>query len=144
MGSVAQLWNPRSDRRLRRYWIAFEDRIIIRGENLEQAGVLSVRPTCNGELRAQLRVMGCEYEEAVNVGKDIAVWINGLELFIGVKAVDDKRMLVAFGIAPGAKVIVTLEAGGEVEEDANAFPGASHGADRHGSRCPIGLCQTEP
>lgn len=146
MGKVAQLWNPRSSHRLRRHWISFEDQIIIGGESLEQAGVLSVRPACQGELRARLRVMGCEFEEAIKAGNDIVIWINGLELFIGVKAIDDKRMLVAFGIPPGSKVNVTLDAGAGAgaEEAAQAFPRGNDGANGNGSGCPIGLRQTRP
>jgi hypothetical protein len=142
VGSVARLWNPRSNPRLRRYWVAFEDRIVIGGEGREQSGVLSVRPACEGGLRARLRVMGREFEEPVNAGHDIAIWINGLELFIGVKAVDDARMLVAFGIPSGTKVNVTLEAGACIEDDAQAFPDAYPAPHVHGSGCPIGLCQT--
>ncbi len=144
MGKVAWLWNPRSSHKLRRYWVAFEDQIVIGGDNLDQAGVLSVRPACQGELRARLRVMGREFEGPVNPGNDIAVWINGLKLFVCVKAVDDARMLVAFGIPTGSKVNVTLEAGCGVKDDAYALP-APHGGDRpHGSDYPIGLCQTQP
>lgn len=144
MGKVAQLWNPRSNHRLRRHWISFEDQIIIGGESLEQSGVLSVRPACQGELRARLRVLGREFEEAVGVGNDIAIWINGLELFIGVKAIDDERMLVAFGIPPGSKVNVTLDSESGMEEDAKAYPRGNHGCNADGSACPIGLRQTRP
>ena len=144
MGSVARLWNPRSNHRLRRYWISFEDQIVIGGEGPEQAGVLSVRPAWQGELRARLRVMGREFEEPVNAGNDIAVWINGLKLFVCVKAVDDARILVAFGIPSGSTVNVTLEAGTGVEEDAQTVPSPYRGAQKHGAACPIGLCQTQP
>jgi hypothetical protein len=142
VGSVAQLWNPRSNRSLRRYWISSEDQIIIGGENLEQTGVLSLRPVCQGELRARLRVKDRKFEESVSAGNDIAIWINGLKLFIGVKAIDDERMLLAFGIAPGAKVNVILYAGVGDEAAAKAFPWASGGVDANESGCPIGLCQT--
>jgi hypothetical protein len=48
--------------------------------------VLSRRPCGAGELRARLRVRGRGFEEAVSRAHDIAVWINGLELFVGVRA----------------------------------------------------------
>jgi len=111
MSNVVHLWNPRSNHRLRRQWISFSERIFIGGENLEQAGVLSVLLAGNDELRARLRVMGREYEEVVTPGHDITVRISGLELIIGVKAVEDERMLVEFGIPPGSKVGITLGGG---------------------------------
>jgi Fe2+ transport system protein FeoA len=144
VGNVAQMWNPRSSQRLRRHWVSFEDQIIIGGEGLEQAGVLSVRHVGEGELCARLRVMGREFEESVVAGNDIAVWINGLELFIGVKAVDEERMLVAFGIPPGSKVNVTLDAGAGVEDDAKAYTRGNDSADSGGFAGPIGLRQTRP
>ncbi len=113
MSNVVQLWNPRSNHRLRRHWVSFDDRIVIAGENLDQAGVLSVLPTGRDSLCARLRVMGREFEETVTPGHDITVWIHGLELVIGVKAVEDERMLVEFGVPPGSKVGVTVDSGSE-------------------------------
>lgn len=109
MSNVVHLWNPRSNHRLRRCWVPFSDRIIIDGENLEQSGVLSVLPVGHDQLRARLQVLGHEYEEVVTPGHDITVRISGLELIIGVKAVEDERMLVEFGIPPGSRVGVTLD-----------------------------------
>lgn len=140
MGKVAQLWNPRGNQTLRRHWVAFEDQIVIGGETQEQSGVLSVRPVRQGELRARLRVMGREYEEAVCAGHDIAIWINGLQLFVGVKAVDDEHMLVAFGIPQGSTVNVTLDHGAGVDDDAADYPAAVMG---NSSGRSIGLCQTQ-
>lgn len=111
MSNVVHLWNPRSKHQLRRHWVSFNERIIIGGENLDQAGVLSVLHAADDELRARLRVMGREYEEVVTPGHDITVWISGLELVIGVKAVEDERMLVEFGMPAGSKVGVTLDGG---------------------------------
>lgn len=142
MAKVAQLWNPRSNHGLRRYWISFEDQIVIGGENLDQAGVLSLRPAGTGELRARLRVMDDEFEQAVSSGNDIAVWINGLQLFVGVKAIDDERMLLAFGIPPGTRVNLTLESSAGVDEPAKTFPGTNHAAVRAAAEGHIGLCQT--
>lgn len=140
MAKLAQLWNPRSNNRLRRHWVSFEERIVIAGAGLDQAGVLSLRPCGAGELRARLRVMGREFEEAVSLGHDIAVWINGLELFVGVKAIDGGRMLLVFGIQPGSRVNVTLEAGSAAEAGAHARVSGSAGACCAGSA--IGLRQT--
>ncbi len=143
MGSVAQLWNSRSKHNLRRHWISFQDLIVIDGECLEQTGVLSVQRAHARELCARLRVMGREFEEVVKPGNDIAVWINGLELIIGVKAVDDERMLAVFGIQPGSNVTVTLEPGAGADSDATTLPReydyAGGGGDDFG--CPIGLRQ---
>jgi hypothetical protein len=115
MSNVVHLWNPRSNHHLRRHWISFSERILIDGDTIEQSGVLSVQPEGRDELRARLRVMGREYEELVTPGHDITVWIDGLELTIGVKAVEDERMLVEFGIPPGSRVGVTLGGGMHAE-----------------------------
>lgn len=138
MPSVARLWNSRSKRSLRRHWISFRDRIVIGGENLEQTGVLSVRRACLGGLRARLRVMGCEFEEVIKPGNDIAIWINGLELIIGVKAVDDERILVAFGIQPGANVNVTLEPGADADADAGTDAETAPGEHDRANGDPLG------
>jgi hypothetical protein len=61
-----------------------------------------------------------------------------------VKAIDDERMLVAFGIAPGSKVSLTLDHGADVEDGAADFPRSNHHFIGDGSGCPIGLCQTQP
>ena len=144
MAKVTQLWNPRGNRRLRRYWMSFQDRIVIGGEGPEQAGILSVQPARQGELRARLQVMGRKFEERVSAGNDIAVWINGLKLFVCVKAVEDARMLVAFGVPSDTTVNVTLKPGAGVEDDANAYQGAYRRIYENGVGCPIGLCQTQP
>lgn len=104
------MWNPRSDHRLPRHWISYDERIVIGGENREQAGVLSLRPDGEGELRARLQVAGEEYGEIIAPGWDLAIWINGLSLFVDLIAVEDRRMLAAFRIPAGARVSVTLEA----------------------------------
>jgi hypothetical protein len=115
MSNVAQLWNTRCNQRLRRHWVSFSDRIVIAGEDLDQSGVLSVLPTGReGDreaLRARLRVLGNEFEEVVTPGQDITIWIHGLELVVAVRAVEDERMLVEFGVPPGSKVGVTLDSG---------------------------------
>ena len=143
MASVAQLWNPRGNSRLRRYWVGFDEQIFIDGESLDQSGVVSFRTARPGQLQARLRAMGCEFEEALTPGNDIAIWINGLKLFIGIKAVDANRMLVAFGIQAGARVSVTLEAVLAVKEDfkARLWANTGSGGNRLGGR--IGICQTQ-
>lgn len=143
MGSVAHLWNPRSNSRLRRYWMSFEDRVVIAGESPAQAGVLTVRPARRGGLRAQLQAMGRKFEEPVNAGHDIAVWINGLNLMVCVIAVEDARMLVAFGISSGSTVKLTIETGARAEEDAPAGAGAYRRIHENGVGYPVGLCQTQ-
>lgn len=119
MSNVAQLWNTRRSQRLRRHWVSFSDRIVITGEDLDQSGVLSVLPTGRegdrDALRARLRVLGNEFEEVVTPGQDITVWIHGLELVVAVRAVEDERMLVEFGIPPGSRVGVTLDDGRAAE-----------------------------
>jgi hypothetical protein len=113
--NVAQLWNLRAGHRMRRHWVSFSERMIIAGGNLEQSGVLSVPPIGHEGLKARLRVLGKDSEELVAPGHDITVWIHGLELVIVVRAVEDDRMLVEFGVPPGSKVGVTLESGREAE-----------------------------
>jgi hypothetical protein len=142
VGKVAHLWNPRGNQKLRRHWVSLGERILIGGERREQAGMLSLQPQREGELRARLRVMGREYEEVVHAGNDIVVWINGLTLFIGVKAVDEDRMLVSFGIPAGSKVNVTLDAEPGFGDDASDFPETGDDAEGDDAECPIGLCQT--
>ena len=144
VASVARLWNPRSNHKLHRYWVSFEDRIIIAGESLEQTGVLSLQRVNPDALRARLRVMGCEFEEIIGSGNDLAVWINGLELFVGVKAIEDRRMLIAFGIPPASKVKmkVTLDTSDRVEVDAKISPRGDLGVAAGRSGLSIGLCQT--
>lgn len=119
MSNVAQLWNPRGSHKLRRHWVSFADRIVIAGEDLDQSGVLSVLPTGReggrDGLRARLRVLGNEFEEVVAPGQDIVVWIHGLELVVAVRAVEDGRMLVEFGVPPGSKIGVTLDSGAPAE-----------------------------
>jgi len=144
VGEVARLWNPRSRRRLRRYWVSFDDQIVIGGEGLEQSGVLSMRPACEGTLRARLQVMGRVFEEAVDTGNDVAVWINRLELYVGVKAIENARLLLEFGIPSGTSVNVTLEARARSQDDASAPVRGYRRRYENGAGCPIGLCQTAP
>jgi Fe2+ transport system protein FeoA len=126
------------------YWISFNEQIIFCGESLREPGVLSVRPGSSGELRARLRVMGLEVEESVKVGNDIAIGINDLKLFIGVEAVNDRRMLVTFGITPGSRVNVTIDAGAGFEEDAQDFPREEIDANEDRFGCAIGFRETRP
>ena len=123
MGSVTQLWNPCGNRTLHRYWVSFSDRIIIEGENPEHAGVLSLRPEGTHGLKARLQILGSECESPVAPGCDITLWINGLALFIGVKAVEETRVQVAFGVPRNATVAVTvaLDEGGGFVEQAMSF-----------------------
>ena len=142
MANITQLWNPRGNNRLRRYWIRSNDRIVIGGDTPEQSGVLMLLPPRSDGLCARLQVMGTQFEETVAPGNDIAVWINGLELFVGVKAVEDERLLVAFGIPHGSKVNVTLEAGARPGTQAMAITGDVAGERRQTHGRSSGLCQT--
>ncbi len=142
MGNVVQLWNARGDQRLRRYWIWFKDRIVIGGEFPQQAGMLTLLPAGADGLRVRLQVRGGEFEQTIARGNDIAVWINGLELFVGVKAVADECVLVAFGVARGAKVSVTLEAGIALQTQALAAASEDAGESRKAHGCSSGLCQS--
>ena len=109
MGNVVQLWNPRIDHRLGRHWIRFDDSIVVGGSHPEQSGVLTVLPMEGNRLRVRLQVIGGEYEEIITPGNDIAVWINGLYMLIGVTAVEDGRALVAFGVPRGSQANVMLD-----------------------------------
>jgi hypothetical protein len=109
VGNVVQLWNPRVDHRLGRHWVRFEDSIVVGGSTPDQSGVLTVVPLDGDMLRVRLQVIGGEYEEDIAPGNDIAIWINGLYMLIGVTAVEDGRALVAFGIPRGSQVNVTLD-----------------------------------
>ncbi|MFA5914498.1 MAG: hypothetical protein WC830_13170 [Burkholderiales bacterium] len=141
MAKLARLWNPRSNNRLRRHWVGFKDRILIGGEMPEQAGVLTLLPLgCDG-LLVRLQVMERVFREVVEPGNDIVVWINGLELLVGLKALEDERMLVAFGVARGSSVEVTLEADAEPHRHALAAVSAFSGEGRETYACPVGLCQ---
>lgn len=142
MGNVTHLWNPRGNHRLRRFWVSFEDQILIDGESSDQVGVLSLRPASPGQMLARLQAMGHDFEEAVSSGNDLAIWINGLKLFIGVKAIDDTRMLIAFGIQPGSKVHVTLEATNGAEDSFRFRSPAGLRAFEDSPGCHIGICQT--
>ncbi len=133
MGSVAYLWNPRSKHRLRRQWVSFEDQISIDGESPEQSGLLSLTPVGSAELRARLQVMGQEFEEPIEFGNDIVIWINGLEIFVGVRAVEEGRVLAAFGVLPGQKVELTLDAARAADAPAPSVAPAL-GASRIGLR----------
>ena len=141
MAELAQLWNPRANRRLRRYWVAFEERIVIQGESAEQTGVLSLARLGPGALHAHLRVIGSEFEAIVVRGNDLSVWINGLELVIGISALEGERLLLSFGVARGSGVNVTLEAGTDEASQALALSGASAGADRPTEQGSSGLRQ---
>lgn len=115
MSNVVQLWNPRGHRNLRRHWVSFAERIVISGEHVDQSAVLSVLPTGCDELRVTLRCIGGEFEERITPGHDITVRLHGVELVIGVKAVDEDRMLVEFGVPFGRKVRISLDCGEAVE-----------------------------
>lgn len=110
MGTVTQLWNPRGDRRLPRHWISYDERILIGGQGREQAGILSVRPGDGGALRARLQVADGEFGESIEPGHDLAIWINGLSLFVDLIAVEEARLLASFRVPSGAKVSVAVEA----------------------------------
>lgn len=140
MDNLVRLWNARGHKQLRRHWIEFKDRIAISGETPEQVGVLTLQPAGAGGLSARLQVMGNEFMLTIAPGNDIDVWINGLELFVGVKAVTRHSVLLVFGIAHGVKVNVTLEVGDEIETQALATADASR--QRQTRACSAGLCQT--
>lgn len=109
MGNVVQLWNPRIDHRLGRHWVRFDDPIVVGGTCPDQSGVLTIAPLGEDRLQARLQVIGNEYEETITPGNDIALWINGLYMLIGVTAVEDGRALVAFGVPRGSQANVTLD-----------------------------------
>ena len=134
MGNVVHLWNPRIDHRLGRHWIRFEDPIVVGGASPEQSGVLTVHPLEGDRLRARLKVIGSEFQEDIAPGNDIAIWINGLYMLVGVTAVEDGRALVAFGIPRGATGNVTLDVGNGTADrlDPAALPSF---------RTSAGLCQ---
>ena len=105
MSNVVQLRNPRTNLQMRRYWISFSESVIIGGESADESGVLTVG---RDGLRAQLSVGGRELAQSIAHGTNIALWIGGAQVFIGVVAVEGERMLVSFGIPRGAKVSVAV------------------------------------
>lgn len=131
MGNVVQLWNPRIDPRLGRHWIRFEDPIVVGGTNPGQSGVLIVTPLAGDRLHVRLQVIGHDYEQDIAPGNDIALWINGLYMLIGVTAVEEGRALVAFGVPRGAQANVTLE------DD----PDPAHYPFEPSFESPAGLCE---
>lgn len=134
MGNVVQLWNPRIDHRLGRHWVRFAEPIVVGGSTPEQSGVLTVQPVSEDKLRVRLKVIGSEFEEDLVPGNDLALWINGLYMMVGVTAVEEGRALVAFGIPRGSKANVTLDDGSRPADD----------ADLRTPQAPItlsGLCQ---
>lgn len=124
MGNVVQLWNPRIDPRLGRHWVRFEDPVIVGGDNPGQAGVLTLLSAGDDKLRVRLQVIGNEFEEDIAPGSDIALWINGLEMLVGVAAVEHGRALVAFGIPRGSHANVTLEGDNDFAGLKAAYPRA--------------------
>lgn len=122
MGNVVHLWNPRIDPRLGRHWVRFEEPVVVGGETPGQSGVLTLLPSEDNRLRVRLQVIGDEFEEDLTPGNDIALWINGLQMLVGVSAIGEGRALVAFGIPRGMQANVTLE--GEAGEVYLPPPGA--------------------
>jgi hypothetical protein len=109
VGNVVQLWNPRIDHRLGRHWVRFNEPIVVGGTSPDQSGVLTVTPLGGDRLHVCLQVIGAEYAEDIAPGNDIALWINGLYMLIGVTAVEEGRALVAFGVPRGSQANVTLD-----------------------------------
>ena len=94
---------------LKRYWVGFHEDVFIHGENAEQSGVLSLCPPADSEaITAHLRVFGREVTQVLQPGEDISVRIHGLELVVGVRAVEDHRLLLEFGIPEGSHASLTL------------------------------------
>ena len=110
MGSVTRIWSVRNFRSpLKRYWVGFREDVFIHGENAEQSGVLSIGPPDGSDaITAHLRGFGREVTQVLQPGEDISVRIHGLELIIGVRAVEDERLLLEFGIPEGSHASLTL------------------------------------
>jgi hypothetical protein len=110
VGSVTKIWSPRNFcSPLKRYWFAFHEDVFIHGENVEQSGVLSIRPPHDSDaITAHLRVFGREVTQVLQPGEDISVRIHGLELIVGVRAVEDDRLLLEFGVPQGSHASLTL------------------------------------
>ena len=110
MGSVTKIWSPRNFRSpLKRYWIGFREDVFIHGENVEQSGVLSICPPGDSDaITAHLRVLGREVTQVLQPGEDISVRIHGLELIVGVRAVERDRLLLEFGVPQGSHASLTL------------------------------------
>jgi len=114
VGSVTRIWSVRNFKSpLKRYWVGFNEDVFIHGENAEQSGVLSITPPQGsaaecGSITANLRVFGREVTQVLQPGEDISVRIYGLELIIGVRALEDDRLLLEFGIPHGTHASLTL------------------------------------
>jgi hypothetical protein len=110
VGSVTRIWSVRNFRSpLKRYWVGFHEDVFIHGETPEQSGVLSIcPPEDSAAITAHLRVFGREVTQVLQPGEDISVRIHGLELIVGVRAVEDDRLLLEFGIPEGSHASLTL------------------------------------
>ncbi len=114
MGSVTRIWSVRNFKSpLKRYWVGIREDVFIHGENAEQSGVLSIAPLESSaadcqSITANLRVLGREVTQILQPGEDISVRIYGLELIIGVRALEDERLLLEFGIPQGTHASLTL------------------------------------
>jgi hypothetical protein len=114
MSEVFELWNPRNARSgLRRYWVRMGERMLIDGDSPHQVGVLSFhRPEREAELVAHLKLFDGQLQEPVRPGEDLTIRIRDLHLLVIVRAVQNDRVMLEFGVTPGTPVDITLS--GEV------------------------------
>jgi hypothetical protein len=59
-------------------------------------------------ITAHLRVSGREVTQVLQPGEDISVRVHGLELIVGVRAVEDDRLLLESGVPHGSRASLTL------------------------------------
>ena len=96
MANVVHLWNPRSARRLRRHWVSFFQHIAMLGSHPDDRADLQISPVSPDELRVCLRSLGVMSEKSLHPGEDIEIHMRNAVLFIDVKAIGSRRLLVEF------------------------------------------------
>ena len=83
--------------------------MVISGGHPEQCGVLSIRgPDAGGRLFATLRLDDKQLTEEVPRGGELLINIRDLKLVVAVRAVEDARVLVEFGVPHGDRTRVAL------------------------------------
>jgi hypothetical protein len=112
MGNVTELWNTRNlQRGLRRHWIPFREKIHISGGQANQSGVLSIhQPMPGGPLFATLDVEAGQLTEEIGRGGELVIDFHELRLVVVVRAVEDTRALLEFGVPRGQQAHIALSA----------------------------------
>ena len=112
MGSITKIWNTRNlKQRLHRYWVRFNEEMLISNGQQDQGSVLTIGPAFAGKpLLATIKVAEGQRTQEIGSDGELVINVKNVRLPVVIRAIEESRVLVEFGVPRGDHTQIALGA----------------------------------